>query len=257
MKLLKSTIPKLSIFHIFRSSTKRLLNLDELEIDRLQYSHDVYRTIFDGNFSSPVTECLQKGAKVLDFRCGPGTWACEMSSDFKNSIFYGVESISCFPLQKPLNVEFIKSKTLNDKIPFENNFFDFIFVHSAILWYSSSQWKEIIIPELIRILKPGGYLEIMEAEIKLYGEGPETPILTKHIEKFRASLRSHKINPYLVLELPKILNSTNQVKDIQKDIRKCPVGVWDYKLGNWGAELVISLILRTLITKKINKKKRL
>ena len=72
---------------------------------------------------------------------------------------------------------------LNDEIPFESNFFDFIYVRSAGLWYTNSQWEEIILPELIRILKPGGYLEFMEAEMELFGEGPETPIMTKHVEK--------------------------------------------------------------------------
>ncbi|GBB96127.1 hypothetical protein RclHR1_02690012 [Rhizophagus clarus] len=257
MQLLKSNLLKLGIFprHIFRKNSKRLLKVDDFEIDKLQFAHDVYRTIFNGNYSSPVTELLQEGAKVLDFRCGPGTWSCEMASDFKNSFFYGVDSISCFPVQKPLNVEFIKSKALNDKIPFENDFFDFIFVHSTILWYSSDQWEEFVIPELIRVLKPGGYLEIMEAELKLHGEGPETPIMTKHIEKFRASLRSHKINPYLILKLPQILKSTNQMINIQKDVRKCPVGNWDYKLGECGAKLAISIILQSLITTKLLRKK--
>lgn len=55
----------------------------------------------------------------------------------------------------------------------------------------------------------------------------------------------------MILELPKILKSTNQVMDIRKDMRKCPVGSWDYKLGEWGAKLVISLLLQSLITTKL------
>jgi hypothetical protein len=68
-------------------------------------------------------------------------------------------------------------------------------------------------------------------------------------------LKPHKINPYIILELPKILKSTNQMMDIQKDVRKCPVGTWDYKLGEWGANLTIPLILRTLITTKLIRNK--
>jgi ubiquinone/menaquinone biosynthesis C-methylase UbiE len=211
----------------------------------------VHRTLFEGNFSSPVTEILKEGAEVLEFRCGPGTWTCEMSSDFKNSMFYAIESVACFPTQKPFNVEFIKSNKLDDKIPFQNNSFDFIYVRSAILWYTELQWKEIIIPELIRILKPGGYLEVMEAEMELFGEGPKTPIMTKHIKKFRTMLRSRKINPYMILDMPNILSSTNQMIDIQKDVRKCPVGSWDPLLGEWGAKLTISFILTALITTKL------
>jgi hypothetical protein len=67
----------------------------------------------------------------------------------------------------------------------------------------------------------------------------------------RALLKSHKINPFMILELPNLLNSTNQLIDIQKDMRKCPVGTWDYKLGEWGAKLVSTLILQTLITAKL------
>ncbi|RIA86625.1 hypothetical protein C1645_878552 [Glomus cerebriforme] len=237
-----------NLFH--GKHTKRLLNFNDLEVERLQYAHDVHQTLFEGNFSSPVTDLLREGAKVLDFRC---CRACEMSSDFKNSTFYAIESVSCFPTQKPFNVEFIKSNILNDGIPFENDFFDFIYVRSAILWYTVSQWKEIIIPELIRVLKPGGYLEIMEAELKLFGEDTETPIMTKHVEKFRALLRSRKIDSYMILELPNILNSTNQMMDIQEDVRKCPVGTWDSRIGELGANLSISLILQTLITTRLTR----
>ena len=67
----------------------------------------------------------------------------------------------------------------------------------------------------------------------------------------RALLRSHKINPYMILELPNLLNSTNKMVDIQKDMRKCPVGTWDPKIGEWGAKLVSTLILQTLMTTKL------
>ena len=70
MGVTKSNILKRNFFRgrIFRGNTKGLLKLDDLEVERLQYAHDIYRTLFEGNFSSPVTEPLQKGAKVLDFR---------------------------------------------------------------------------------------------------------------------------------------------------------------------------------------------
>ena len=106
-----------------------------------------------------------------------------MSSDFHKSKFYGIESKPCFPTLTPFNVEFIKSDKLDDEIPFEDNFFDFIYVHHARFWYTDSQWKNIIVPELIRVLKPGGYLEFTEAEMQLFGEGPETPVITEHAEK--------------------------------------------------------------------------
>lgn len=245
--------PKFSKITIHRSN-KKICTLNDLEVERLQYSHDIHRTLFNGNFSSPVAELLKKGAKVLDFRCGPGTWTCEMSSDFRNSKFYAIESVPCFPTLKPFNVEFIKSDKLDYEIPFEDNTFDFIYAHSARLWYTDTQWKEIIIPELIRILKPGGYLEFMEAEMQLFGEGPETPIMTQYAEKFRALLRSHKINPYMVSELPSILKA-NQMVEIQKDMRKCPASIWNTKLGEWGARLFTSLILQTLINSKLIKER--
>jgi ubiquinone/menaquinone biosynthesis C-methylase UbiE len=88
---------------------------------------------------------------------------------------------------------------LNEEIPFESNSFDFIFVRSAGLWYTNSQWEEIILPELIRILKPGGYLEFMDVEMKIFGEG-QAPIMTKYAERclyFFFFLHSKKINIYL------------------------------------------------------------
>ena len=48
-----------------------------------------------------------------------------------------------------------------------------------------------------------------------------------------------------------ILNSTDQMVDIQEDMRRCPVGTWDSNLGEWGAKLATSLILQTLITSRL------
>ncbi|CAH1756371.1 8963_t:CDS:10 [Entrophospora sp. SA101] len=54
------------------------------EIDRYQQQHHVFRTLWNGNYSSPVGDILKSGdANVLDVGCGPGTWVCDMASEYK------------------------------------------------------------------------------------------------------------------------------------------------------------------------------
>ena len=38
--------------------------------------------------------------------------------------------------------------------------------------YTIDNWQEKVLPELLRVLKPGGYLELMENDIIWYEEGP-------------------------------------------------------------------------------------
>lgn len=61
---------------------------------------------------------------------------------------------------------------------FADNYFDFIFQRMLGSAFTKKQWVEIIIPELVRVTKPGGWMEFHEAAIGLESQGPVTTRLS-------------------------------------------------------------------------------
>ncbi|CAG8804257.1 22480_t:CDS:2, partial [Gigaspora margarita] len=146
---------------------------DDQEIDRLQLQHYMMRYIWHSNFSSPVRDLLNEGGvHVLDVECGPATWILEMASEFPKCEFTGVDVVPVMPLTiKPKNTKFIEANVLKG-LPFPNDHFSFTYTRFLNCAIPSSNWTTHVIPELIRVTKPGGYVEIMEWDIEIYNPGP-------------------------------------------------------------------------------------
>jgi ubiquinone/menaquinone biosynthesis C-methylase UbiE len=105
--------------------------------------------------------------------CGPGTFLCEMAADYPKSRYVGVDLYPIFPNIKPHNVNFIQCNLLKG-LPFEENTFDFVHIRFLILELSEFDWENFVIKELTRVLKPNGWIEIMEPRIAMNNQGPTT-----------------------------------------------------------------------------------
>ncbi|KAI8095759.1 S-adenosyl-L-methionine-dependent methyltransferase [Thamnidium elegans] len=149
-----------------------LLPHDIDECGRLEKQHSAFRYIFQKNFWAPVRTQLEEGITVLDSGCGPGSWTLDMAKDFPNSKFHGVDVSNVFPDEtKPDNCEFIIGN-LTETLPFEDNTFDYVHQRLLILGLTNSGWEKCL-SELLRVLKPGGYIEIHEPNMKdLFNGGP-------------------------------------------------------------------------------------
>ncbi|CAG8604298.1 3985_t:CDS:2 [Funneliformis mosseae] len=88
--------------------------------------HFIKSHLFQSNFSAPIEDRLiQGGCKVLDVACGSGTWLLDLSTNYENSHFSGLDFQAIYPQEiKPPNLDFIKADIL-DGLPFPDNEFDF------------------------------------------------------------------------------------------------------------------------------------
>nr|CAG8529728.1 6873_t:CDS:2 [Entrophospora candida] len=196
------------------------------EIDRVQLQHHMFRVTWDGNYKAPIEESLKSGCDVLDLGCGPGTWVAEMSTDYPNSTIIGFDKINIFPEHKPLNSQFVKGDLL-DKLPFKDNHFEFVHYRSFGLWFSEADWKKGL-EEALRVVRPGGYLEILEVETIPQNAGPITVEIMAALRNFMESTNK---NPYLISHFNDILARTNAFSHIYCGVRKVPIGQHSGNLG--------------------------
>lgn len=150
-------------FHHVENSAYWFPNDDE-EMDRLIGQHFALKTLFGGNISSHILNGLdmeKEGTLVLDLGCGPGTWIMDVATEYPSSQFIGVDMCDVFPNNiRPPNVSFQVGNALG-RLPFSDNTFDFVNIRLFIIALKKHEWP-IVISEAYRVLKPGGYLQMVE-----------------------------------------------------------------------------------------------
>ncbi len=72
--------------------------------------------------------------------------------------FTGLDFAPIQPKETPQNVHFVQANAL-DGLPFKDNTFDYVFQRFLVVAYPKDKWS-FMISELVRVLKPGGYLEV-------------------------------------------------------------------------------------------------
>ncbi|KAI8983992.1 hypothetical protein BDF20DRAFT_857399 [Mycotypha africana] len=163
----------------WKSHTTRhfMLPCDDDESDRLMTMHYILKATFHGNFIAPVQHLLEspltlKGStKVLDIGCGPGTWILEMATEFPNAEFYGIDDCPLFPSHiKPINSHF-RLHNIFKGLPFKDAEFDYIHMRMMIYYFSPGELA-FLLNEIGRVLKPGGYFEIVDTNYTIRHPGP-------------------------------------------------------------------------------------
>ncbi|KAG9291276.1 hypothetical protein G9A89_021778 [Geosiphon pyriformis] len=196
--------------------------------DQVTLRHFLYRFIWQGNFLSPVEEKLKVDGKVLDIGCGSGVWAREIATEFPLTTVTGLDfADSVQTNDTPLpNLIFTKGNIL-ENLPIENDTFDFVHARFLGTTFNKKEWREIIIPELVRVTKPGGYLEIMEIDADLSNQGTAAQYLVAAVQAY---LRNKGISPILTPHIKSFLQSSHLIN--LKKIEECiPIGNWGDKAG--------------------------
>ncbi|CAG8582169.1 5814_t:CDS:2 [Ambispora leptoticha] len=148
-------------YHNLSNSVYFLANDDE-EAYRLSRYHEVIKDIWGGLFNSPVEEKLRQGARVIDIGCGSGLWILDMANQYPNSKFIGIDISPIHPTESlPPNVKFVQYNVL-DVLPYEDFSFDLVHAKFMVAAFTETQWEEKFIPEMIRLARPGGWVEILE-----------------------------------------------------------------------------------------------
>ena len=76
----------------------------------------------------------------------------------------GIDHEEILPSENDLakNLKFIKHNIL-DGIPYENDTFDFIHMNIMMKSFTDAEWETIIVPEIFRVCKPGGWIEVCKS----------------------------------------------------------------------------------------------
>ncbi|RIB22784.1 S-adenosyl-L-methionine-dependent methyltransferase [Gigaspora rosea] len=206
-------------FHNVENAMYHLPN-DENETDRLHLQHFLIRYLWQSNFSAPVDHNLSKpGAKVLDVGCGAASWSFDIATTYPLAKVIGLDISPYQPTTiKPKNFEFVKGN-VQERLPFDDNTFDFVFQRFLVFGITKEKWTHVV-NELVRVLKPDGFLELCEPS-SVFDVGPATKRIwdceTKMLEERGCDFESYqKIEEYA--------RNQGQLENIKKESKRCYYG---------------------------------
>jgi len=155
-----------------------VLPKDDSEMNRLDFQHYMLRYALKGNFAAPIAASGAPRA-ILDVGCGTGRWAREMAQTFPDANVVGLDILppradtaadeGVAPDPRPQNYSYVQGNVL-EGLPFADASFDFTHQRLLLGALPAARWPGDI-QELMRVTRPGGWVELVECGV-LEGGGP-------------------------------------------------------------------------------------
>lgn len=151
----------------YLATTPYFLPKDDEEINRLDFQHYLFRFALKGNYAVP----LEAPSNILDVGTGTGRWAMEMAALFPSANVIGLDvvppraddtaSLGHGLDRRPDNYVYVQGNVL-DGLPFPDATFDFVHQRLLVAALPEDRWQWVV-GELLRVTRPGGWIELLEA----------------------------------------------------------------------------------------------
>jgi ubiquinone/menaquinone biosynthesis C-methylase UbiE len=145
---------------------------DQHELNRLNLRHRALQKAGDKNIFAPV----RNPRYVLDVGCGTAKWCQEIAHHFQHARVVGLD-IDRQPIDRaqstlslPPNFKFVQANALRG-LSFPDASFDYVHARFISSFVPLPQWPEMI-AELVRVIRPGGWLELVENGLPPAAMGP-------------------------------------------------------------------------------------
>src|SRR6266566_2383772 len=206
------------------SQVPYLLPKDVLETQRLDFQFYLIRSILHGNHASPLRSDL---TSILDVGCGTGRWVIEMARSFPGAQLVGldIEPPPQAAQVLPPNVRFVQANVL-DGLPFADRSFDFTHQRLLVLAIPAAHWP-LVVGELVRVTRPGGWVELLEGGDVFLNAGPATQ---RFLAWWREASHARGFDTSLMERLGRLLLDAH-LRDVQMRTLQVPVGKWGGHAG--------------------------
>lgn len=180
--------------------------------------------------------------------CGPGSWCIDLSTKYPRIQVIGVDSDNMFPSKRnlPSNCQLLVCNVLDGLKEFPEASFDVIHIRFMVLSFTTVQYPQVV-KDCWRLLKPGGYIEILETDLTVHSPGPITMKLNEESKLCVCVAKRQEPDPYFSFIVHEVsisrgLNPRRQADKLselvpsdainrQVKYRSIPIGVWGGRIG--------------------------
>ncbi|HEY0755319.1 MAG TPA: class I SAM-dependent methyltransferase [Ktedonobacteraceae bacterium] len=211
-------LPKMAGDRRFLEHVPYMLPKDLSEINRLDFQHYALRATLKANYLAP----LGQPRTILDVGCGTGQWSYEMAGTFPSAQVTGFD-LEAGKVPGVDNYHFVAGNVL-DGLPFLAEQFDYVHQRLLVTALPLTAWPGEI-KELVRVTRPGGWVELLEGGDEITPIGPATRQMFGLMSQLAAS-RGLDTNGVVSRSLGDYLH--------QAGLQEVKTGVIDIPLGQWG-----------------------
>ncbi len=217
------TTPPVAEQRTYLANAPYLLPKDRQEDQRLNFQHYALHHAFGNHYLAPLGPDTRT---ILDVGCGTGIWAIDMASQYPCAQIIGVDiALSSLPLALPDTCLFCQANVL-DGLPFPDQQFDYTHQRLLVLAIPAPRWPSVV-QELVRVTRPQGWVELLEAATTVQNAGPATERLLAWL---RETSQATGIDLSMVTRLGGLLRQAGcQAVEVQ-DI-PVPLGSWAGRSG--------------------------
>ncbi|KAI9283321.1 S-adenosyl-L-methionine-dependent methyltransferase [Sporodiniella umbellata] len=205
-------------YHSDETSTYWLPKDDE-EQQRLTGQHYALKEMYGSNVLSCVESGLdfKKGVSVLDVGCGSGIWLTDMLFDYPNCNYHGCDMVDTTNKNLKLNFK-LKVGNIINGLPYKDNTFDLVHIRLFVFALSEDQWP-LVIKELLRVVKKGGFIQIAEVDLKMTEE--QNRPFHKLLTAVHKVCKQRNQNPRIALEIERLVSKNENARVLASDYRSC------------------------------------
>ncbi len=194
------------------------------EVDRLDLQHFALRETLGANFLAPV----ESPVRVLDVGTGTGQWGFEVCHRFPGALVVGFDLVPGKP-DHPSGYRHVRGNLLQG-LPFRDDVFDFVHQRFLVAGIPVSAWPGVV-AELVRVTRPGGWIELVDSATDLRRTGPATTRLFDLLRPLgeaagldTTSVTFRSLDDYL---------RRSGVERITRREEALPVGEWGGRIGSF------------------------
>lgn len=166
------------------------------EYNRLRMQHELHKTAMEGEL---VRVPLSKSVplRILDSATGDGLWMVDAPTKYPNAKFVGTDILQKHfgQLQHiPASISF-KIQSVMDEWPTEDKgAYDLVHQRYCLAMFSPEK-DEGIVKRLFELVKPGGYIQLVDADLMRYDGGEAHPGMSKLMKFIQRAFTEAGMNP--------------------------------------------------------------
>ena len=145
-----------------------MLPRNHTEIDRLDVQHYALRAAVRGNHLAPV----EGPGAILDVGSGTGQWSYDLCAEYPAATVVGLDLVPGKAGSRPANYRYVKANALHG-LPFGDGGFDYVHQRLMVTALPLATWPSVV-AELLRVTRPGGWIELVEGGDEIEPLGPAT-----------------------------------------------------------------------------------
>ncbi|KAI9593668.1 S-adenosyl-L-methionine-dependent methyltransferase [Syncephalis fuscata] len=175
---------------------------DSEDAEQSKTNHYVLRYVLRGNHVA----ALQNPKRILEVGTRTGLWTKEMAKEFPKAKITAIDIHDDVERDNwPSNAEFLLCDILSPNgLPFKDGHFDYVQMRTMRYFLPDETWPKVV-SELYRVCKPGGLVELLEADFNFQTQTPETKRL---MNTYAAVLRTSGVELEAIQHLDLLLELT-------------------------------------------------